>query len=100
MTTIEITGLHTTYEPEYLNFVKKVLTILEIPFTGLKTNDTNFGTLIIEMDDCEEAFLLKLQDFGDIYVEELYGEHGYQFEMLDTHTAKQLAEKIGARLSL
>ena len=100
MTTFEIKGLHTTYEPEYLGFVKKVLTIMEIPFTKLSTSDENFGTLIIEMDDCEEAFLLKLQDFGDIYVEELYGDHGYQFEMLDTYTAKQLAEKISARLSL
>jgi len=99
MTTFEIKGLHTTYEPEYLNFVKKVLVIMEIPFTDLKTCDKDFGTLIIEMDDCEEAFLLKLQDFGEIYVEELYGSHGYQFEMLDTHTAIQLANAIQARLA-
>jgi len=100
MTTIKIKGYHTTYEPEYLNFVKKVLTIMEIPFATLRTCDENFGTLIIEMDDCEEAFLLKLQDFGKIYVEELYGNHGYQFEMLDTYTAAQLAERIQKRLVL
>jgi len=99
MTEIVIQGLHTVYEPEYFEFFKKVLILLDIPFTDIVTDD-DFGTLIIKMDDCEEAFLLKLQDFGNVYVEELYGAHGYQFEMLDTHTARALAYRIRDRLTL
>jgi len=84
---------------EYVRFVTMVMTQLDIDCVVHIESISGFD---IVLDDMELAFKLKLQDFASVWQETIHGEDSsnYQFEMLDMHTAKEIAERLKKRLNI
>jgi hypothetical protein len=85
--------------PEYLHFAHLIITAMGI---GAEITATDNNSFDIELEDSELAFKLQLQDFDKIWNDTIHGGSSlnYQFEMLDMHTAKIVAQELREKINI